>query len=318
MLDFIGNIVGGLIQGNAAKSAAKTQAAAADKATQLQRDMYEQTRADQMPWHNSGIQALNRMNALLGLPPVSAGGSAAAPGTAGAPQMRDYNALRASMLPQFTTYGGAGGMPNYYDSTGGDPRGGGGAVDEQALRAAIEAEMAKDQTAYNQWSGQQQAAGQQQPGNALAAFQADPGYQFRLGEGNKAIERAAASRGGMYSGATLKALQRFGQDHASNEFGNVFGRLSTVAGFGPAATNAIGSAGQNFANQAGANAIGAGNAIGASRIAQGNIWGNALNQGIATWGRGSAAPSYTRPDTSSFRWDDPYQGSGYFGGSEGE
>jgi hypothetical protein len=270
MLDFIGNIVGGLIGSSGAKSAAKTQAAAADRATELQRDMYEQTRSDQMPWQTSGIQALNRMNALLGLAPVSAGGSAAAPGTAGAPQMRDYNALRASMLPQFTSFGGPTGLPNYYDSTGGDPRGGGGAVDEAGLKAAIEAEMAKDQTAYNQWSGQQQAAGQQQPGNALSAFQADPGYQFRLGEGNKAIERA---------------------------------------GFGPAATNAIGSAGQNFANQAGANAIGAGNAIGASRIAQGNIWGNALNQGVATWGRGSAAP---------FRMDDPYRSPSYFGGEQGE
>jgi hypothetical protein len=311
MLDFLGSIVGGLIGSSGAKSAAKTQAAAADRATELQRQMYGQTRADLAPWRDSGVQALNRMNALLGLAPVSAGGSAAAPGTAGAPQMRDYNALRASMLPQFTSYGGAGGMPNYYDSTGGDPRGGGGAVDEQALKAAIEAEMAKDQTAYNQWSGQQQAAGagQQQPGNALAAFQADPGYQFRLGEGNKAIERAAASRGGMYSGATLKALQRFGQDHASNEFGNVFARNATVAGFGPAANNATTYAGQNFANQAGANAIGAGNAGAASRIAQGNIWGNALNQGIATWGRGSAAP---------FRMDDPYRNPSYFGGEQGE
>jgi hypothetical protein len=306
-----GSALGGAISSSGAKSAAKDQIGAADRATDLQRAMFDQTRADQMPWRDAGLNALNRMNALLGLAPVMSGGGAAAPGAAGAPQMRDYNALRQSLAPQFTSYGGgSNGLPNYYDSTGGDARDPAAQViDEAGLRAAINAEMQKDQTAYNQWSGQQQAGAQQQPGNALSAFQADPGYQFRLGEGNKAIERAASSRGGLYSGATLKALQRFGQDHASNEFGNVFGRLSTVAGFGPAATNAIGAAGQNFANQAGANAIGAGNAAGASRIAQGAAWGNALNQGIATWGRGSAAP---------FRMDDPYRSPSYFGGEQGE
>lgn len=55
-------------------------------------------------------------------------------------------------------------------------------------------------------------------------FKADPGYQFRLEEGNKAIDRAAGARGGRYSGATLKALQRFGQDYASNEYGRAYQR----------------------------------------------------------------------------------------------
>ena len=46
-------------------------------------------------------------------------------------------------------------------------------------------------------------------------FQADPGYAFRLSEGMKALDRTAASRGGLLSGATLKGAQRYGSDLAS-------------------------------------------------------------------------------------------------------
>jgi len=55
-------------------------------------------------------------------------------------------------------------------------------------------------------------------------FQADPGYQFRLAEGEKAIDRAAGARGSRYSGATLKGLQRYAQDYASGEYGQAFAR----------------------------------------------------------------------------------------------
>jgi hypothetical protein len=55
-------------------------------------------------------------------------------------------------------------------------------------------------------------------------FQADPGYGFRLSEGLKALERSAAARGGLLSGGTGKALTRFGQEMASQEFGNAYGR----------------------------------------------------------------------------------------------
>jgi hypothetical protein len=56
-------------------------------------------------------------------------------------------------------------------------------------------------------------------------FQADPGYGFRLSEGLKALERSAAARGGLMSGGTGKALQRYGQDLASQEYSNAFQRF---------------------------------------------------------------------------------------------
>jgi hypothetical protein len=67
-------------------------------------------------------------------------------------------------------------------------------------------------------------------GGDLSKFYTSPGYQFRLGEGTKAIERGAAARGGLLGGRTQKALARFGQGLASQEFGNYMSRLSGLTG----------------------------------------------------------------------------------------
>jgi hypothetical protein len=53
----------------------------------------------------------------------------------------------------------------------------------------------------------------------------DPGYAFRLAEGQKAIERSTAARGGLQSGAALKAAVAFGQDMGSQEYGNAYSRF---------------------------------------------------------------------------------------------
>ena len=55
-------------------------------------------------------------------------------------------------------------------------------------------------------------------------WQTDPGYLFRLSEGQKVLENSAAARGGLLSGQTGKALQQYGQNFASNEFGNIYDR----------------------------------------------------------------------------------------------
>ncbi len=94
----------------------------------------------------------------------------------------------------------------------------------------------------------------------LDQFQADPGYQFRLGEGQKTLERSAAARGTQFSGGTLKALDRYNQDFASNEFGRAsdrynqnrmtkYGFLNGVAGQGLQGLGITSQAGQNYANQ---------------------------------------------------------------------
>ena len=61
-------------------------------------------------------------------------------------------------------------------------------------------------------------------GDMLGALQTSPGYQFRLAEGLKGIERGAAAKGTLLTGGTLKALTRYGQDYASNEYQNRYNR----------------------------------------------------------------------------------------------
>ncbi len=52
----------------------------------------------------------------------------------------------------------------------------------------------------------------------LAELQATPGYQFQLQQGQQALGQTAAARGGLLSGAQLKAAQGFGQQQAATGF----------------------------------------------------------------------------------------------------
>jgi hypothetical protein len=62
---------------------------------------------------------------------------------------------------------------------------------------------------------------------AMTDYQADPGYTFRLAQGNKSLENSASGRGMQLSGATLKALADYNQGEASNEYQNAVNRFNT-------------------------------------------------------------------------------------------
>lgn len=65
---------------------------------------------------------------------------------------------------------------------------------------------------------------------AFDNYRDSTGYQFRLDQGLGAITGGAASRGLLNSGATARALQGYGQNLASQEFGNYLGQIQTYAG----------------------------------------------------------------------------------------
>ena len=122
-----------------------------------------------------------------------------------------------------------------------------------------------------------------------ADLQNEPGYQFGMAEGQKAIDRRAASGGGYFSGAALKAAQRFGQDYAGTKFNeafnrdtsnktNKFNRLTGLISPGQTAANQVGTSGQNYAGAVGSNLTNNANAQGGAAIAQGNAWANTINQ----------------------------------------
>lgn len=135
-------------------------------------------------------------------------------------------------------------------------------------------------------------------------FQKDPGYQFRMDEGMKALQASAAAKGSLNSGATLKALTRYGQGVASEEYNNAynrftndqtnrFNRLASLAGLGQTANSQTAAGGQNYANAYAQNQMGAANAASAASIAQ----GNAINGVIGTGTNLYMASQYKRPTT---------------------
>ena len=56
-----------LLGSSASRSAGKAQAAAADRAAELSQEQYFQTREDQTPWREAGVNALARQRQLMGL-----------------------------------------------------------------------------------------------------------------------------------------------------------------------------------------------------------------------------------------------------------
>ena len=125
----------------------------------------------------------------------------------------------------------------------------------------------------------------------MSQFQQDPGYQFRLSEGLKALDRQAAARGGLISGAALKAAGRYGQDYASNEYQNAFNRyqteraaqlqpLQSLAGVGQTTAQTLGQAGQTMASNVGDIQQSAAAARASGYVGQANALTGALNTGL--------------------------------------
>lgn len=119
-------------------------------------------------------------------------------------------------------------------------------------------------------------------------FKADPGYDFRMKQGEKAIARSAAARGNLFSGTTGAKLAEYGQDFASNEYDRAYSRAAAAKTTNYNALAAVAGTGQravessNAQSQTGANIIigqntNAGNAIANGAMAQGKAWADGFN-----------------------------------------
>jgi hypothetical protein len=90
----------------------------------------------------------------------------------------------------------------------------------------------------------------------MADLQIDPGYQFRLDQGQQTMERSAAARGGAVSGSALKDLTNYSQGAASQEYQNAFNRFETSTQNRFSNLNTVAGRGQQAAGEQGANLIG--------------------------------------------------------------
>lgn len=199
-----GPLIGGLLGSNASSNAADAQAGAAAASDATQRYMYDQTRADNAPFRETGLQANNRLAELM---------------------------------------------------NGG-----------QFSRRFTQADL-----------------------NADPVYQS--GLQFGLDQGTQGINRQAAAGGNFLSGATLKALTRFGNDYGSTKANESYNRFNTdqnsqynklagLSGAGQQATNQVSAAGQNMANNISASQINAGDARASGYMGQAKAWNNGISQGF--------------------------------------
>jgi hypothetical protein len=344
-------IGGALISSNASSKASDTQANAANNATDLQQKIYQQGRADLLPWQQAGGASLRELMWEMGLDPNSAsgfpGGAAGQPGAApggqpGAPgsptpmpviggggDPSGLHAVGASLgVPAGSVGTGtdtirhlSGGLGSIFGGgfnignilTGDVPGGVGlrdiaagnllpsttfgppspGAISGVSMpsnSSPVPNPITSGSAATSPFVGDPNTRGQLVRPFDLNSFQADPGYQFRLQQGQKAIDAGAAARGNFMSPSTLQELGQFSQESASNEFNNaynrynqnlsnIYSRLTGLSGSGENAAGRIAGLGAGFGSQAGENIIGAGNAQAAGQIGQ----ANALNQGIGNF-----------------------------------
>lgn len=311
-LGAVGSVVGGITGSDAADSAADAQRDAARRSEESQKWFYEQNRGNLEPYNLFGQAGMNALAYRLGLGGVSPTGQSLSNLT--------YDQLRAELLPQFTsqqTASTSDRRPNIFEQMGPFAQFIPGAeyevgrnqsstrdvIDSAGLEAAIQQRLQQQQAA--------QAGAQNDPlyGSLLstykeytpfsmADFQVDPGYAFRQQQGEQAIERMAAARGGLNSGRAAKDLAAHNSGLASQEYQNAYGRynndyqtgfnsfntnqnniynrLMGVTGVGQNAANALAGVGGNAASQIADTQLQAGNSAAAGAVGQANAWSNAL------------------------------------------
>lgn len=197
------SVLGGVGQAIGARKAAKTEANSAAAAQKMQREMFDISRQDQMPWMQAGQAGLNQYASMMGLKQGEGGTYAYDPATAA---------------------------------------------------------------------------------NAAQMMQADPGYQFRMNQGQRALENSAAARGGLLSGNTARALTEYGQDYGSQEFQNILNRYAALSGIGQNQAQNIAGQRANMASNVGNAMMQGGAARASGYTGMGNAITDAMSSGMGLYG----------------------------------
>ena len=287
------SLIGGLGGSKAAKGAASSQSASASQAIEEIKKIGERTRKDTSPYRDLGKGSANKLSYLLGI------GSKTdkydmddflnynadyAPSwyQAEGPQATDANIQYDLYLKDLQD-----GKADYADFGGLDN------LERSGFRE------------LNNYSGLKY-------GGLLDKFsQADldqdvvynTGLKFGLDEGNKAIERNATRFGNLDSGATLKALARYGNDYGNQRAGDAYGRfmgdkqftlnsLLGSTGIGQGAVSLDANTGSQMAQAIGNAQMAQGNANAAGQIGSANAWSGALGGIANTLGGASRGGSF--------------------------
>lgn len=341
----VAGVAGSAMSSSAAGKAANAQQAAVDEANAITREQYEQNTKNLQPYMDAGLGGLNALQMYMGLGSGTGGrelteqeirnelrGQYTTAGSTGAPPTLQSLGLDTSSNARwgydatkqkwgYEISGSSGGdadMPFKYwvyaDPTGSTPE----TVDEAGLNAAVQERLAQQAAAKNDprygslltpYKAYQEYAAYKP--FSEAEFKTDPGYQFRLDQGNQAIQNLAAATGNLNSGRALKDAMKFSSGLASQEYQNAYGRynndyltgfnshmqnyltgfntdqtnktniynkLMGLTGLGQTSATALANVGQNYSGQVSNNLAQGANAQAAGAVGQ----SNAINQGLGT------------------------------------
>ncbi len=243
-------------QSSAADKAAAQQAKSGEIAIDEQRRQYDLTRSDYSPFLQTGTSANQQLGYLMGLNQPS-------------------QSQMINVTPQFSS-----------DSSNNSMTQGLPASQSNQLQIQPFGDM-QSSPIYGS-DAQAGGFGSLSKPFTMADYQADPGYAFRLSEGQKALDRTNAAKGKYFSGQAIKGLTDYNQDSASQEYQNAYNRFNTnqtnlynrlagLSGTGQTSANTLATTGQNTAANIGNLQTGIGNAQAAGQIGSANAWSTGLN-----------------------------------------
>lgn len=265
-----GAIVGGLIGAAGSIIGGNKAADAAEDAAGVQWNMYTQNRQDLAPYREVGNSALNAYARAMGLPGYGEGGARTTDPANAVQYPTSGKVNQYTVVKAFQEFLGR--KPTKRELKYYSKRERGDQLYYDVVRPGV-AKLEQAQAA----NAPAASAPAQADSDPYGGFMESPGYQFRYDEGQRGVDRNMAARGRYLSGAREKAAIRYGQNYASNEFGNYMNRLAGAANIGQTATNTGVSAGQAAAGNVGNAMINAGNARASGYMGVANSLVNGIN-----------------------------------------
>jgi hypothetical protein len=259
----IGAAIGSAVIGAKASSkAAKASQQAASNQLALEKQMYDDTTERFKPFYDSGLKYQNALNFELGLGerPVFGGT---------APEVVSFTDTPAYSEPPWASlFGRAENRP---------------LNQEQYQNPAVTKYRVGDQIFSTQNAAQEYANANATGGTEYRGFETTPYQQYVLDETQSAVDGSAASRGALWSGATIKAQQDRASQLTGGFYQDYLNRLSQGAAGGQASAANLANASANYASGAGQAYGNIGNAQAAGAIGVGNALNAGINNGIGLW-----------------------------------
>lgn len=261
-----GSLIGGKMQSDAAGRAGDAASNASQDAIRAQLAMYNQSRADTLPYQTVGTGALNMLAGMYGLPTYSGGINT------GGIQISEPQAAQKKKRSFFDKVTDPANLAGQFGGTSYDPMG--------FFSSSSSGDGGGLQFSTGGGTGNALAGGGMvNPGTGVADFSQfyqTPDYLVARDEGINALDRGAAARGGLYSGGADADRMTFASNLGSKAFGNFQNNLFRLSGFGSQANSELNNLGQNTGAQVGNQLANAGNARASAYLNQGQAWNNAL------------------------------------------